>query len=126
MFKLEAFIKFISSYFSTLYLTGILLEQTIPVKLNPPPLPSLYAPLILPLDLLFLLCSEVVRNVEHLPDLLRTLAHDQVGHHLARRVHQPPYVQVVGCLHYFKEHLCLHLWESTLKGKFIFEKNYVK
>ena len=78
---------------------------------------SLYAPFIIPLNLFLLLWSEVIGNVEHLPDLLRALAHDQVSHHLAGCVHQPPDVQVVRCFHYIKEHHRLHLCGESLSNQ---------
>ncbi len=56
----------------------------------------LLAPLVLLPDLLLLRGSEVVLDVEGLPDLLRRLALDHVGHRLAGDVEEALDVKVVG------------------------------
>jgi hypothetical protein len=55
-------------------------------------------PLVLPPDVFLLLLSEVVRDVERLPDLLGRLALDHVGNGLAANVEKGLDVEVVGSL----------------------------
>lgn len=56
---------------------------------------TILGPLVLPADLLFLLGSEVIGDVECLADLVRGLALDHVGNRLASNVEQGLDVKVV-------------------------------
>lgn len=58
----------------------------------------LLGPLILASDLLLLLWSEVVLNVEGLADLLGRLALDHVGNSLAANIEKRLNVQIIGSL----------------------------
>ena len=62
------------------------------------PHPSVLAPGILSADLLLLLGSEVVLDVECATNLLGRLPLDHVGHSLARNVQQASHIKVVGRL----------------------------
>jgi hypothetical protein len=59
---------------------------------------SLFSPLVLTTDLVLLLGSEVVLDVEGLADLLGRLALDHVGDGLAAHVQQCLDIEVVGSL----------------------------
>jgi hypothetical protein len=59
---------------------------------------TILSPLVLAADLLLLLGSEVIGNVEGLSDLLRGLALDHVGDGLAANVKKRLDVKVVGGL----------------------------
>jgi hypothetical protein len=58
----------------------------------------LLSPLVLATDLIFLLGSEVVLNVEGFADLLGRLALDHVGDSLATNIEKSLYVEIVGGL----------------------------
>lgn len=59
---------------------------------------AVLGPLVLPTNLLLLLGSEVVGDVESLSDLLRGLALDHVGHGLASDIQEGLDVEIVGSL----------------------------
>lgn len=59
---------------------------------------SLFSPLVLATDLIFLLRSEVVPDIEGLADLLGGFAFDHVGDGLASNVEKSLDVEVVGGL----------------------------
>lgn len=59
---------------------------------------TILSPLILSADLLLLLGSEVVRNVESFADLFGRLALDHVGNSFTTDVKKRLDVEVVGCL----------------------------
>lgn len=58
----------------------------------------LEGPLILPTNLLFLLWSEIILDVERLSNFLWSLSFDHVGHSLACEIQQALDVQVVSSL----------------------------
>ena len=58
----------------------------------------LLGPLVLTTDLIFFFRGEVILNVESLPNLLRRLAFDHIGHSLAPNVKKRLDVEVVGGL----------------------------
>lgn len=70
---------------------------------------AVLGPLVLATDLLLLLWSEVVRNVEGLTDLLWRLALDHVGDGLAADVEERLDIKVVGGEDDFEEHLLVDL-----------------
>lgn len=71
----------------------------------------LLGPLVLATDLLFLLGSEVVLDVECLTDLLGRLALDHVGDSLAADIEEGLDVHVVGGQDDLEEHLLVYLHE---------------
>jgi hypothetical protein len=72
---------------------------------------AVLCPLVLAADLVLLLRSEVVLNVEGLTDLLRRLALDHVGDGLAADVEEGLDVHVVGGKDDLEEHLLINLHE---------------
>jgi len=72
---------------------------------------TILGPLVLAADLVLLLRSEVVLDVERLTDLLWRLALDHVGHGLATDVKQRLDVHVVGCEDDLEKHLLVDLHE---------------
>ena len=72
---------------------------------------TVLGPLVLAADLVLLLGSEVVLDVERLADLLRRLALDHVGDSLAADVEQSLDIHVVGGEDDLEEHLLVDLHE---------------
>ena len=64
---------------------------------------------VLLLDLLLLLRGEVVLDIERLPDLLRRLPLNHVGHRLAGDVQESLDVQVIGCQDQLEEGALVNL-----------------
>lgn len=60
---------------------------------------SVFSPLVLAANLLFLLRSEVVGDIKGFADLLGRLALDHVGYSLAADIQQRLDVEIVGCLY---------------------------
>jgi len=75
---------------------------------------AVLSPLVLAADLLLLLRSEVVLDVERLADLLGGLALDHVGDSLAADVKESLDVEVVGCENDLEEHLLVDLHEFLI------------
>lgn len=61
----------------------------------------LLSPLVLTADLIFLLRSEVILDIESFADLLRGLALDHVGHSLATNIQKRLDIKVVRSLLYW-------------------------
>jgi hypothetical protein len=72
---------------------------------------AVLGPLVLAADLVLLLGSEVVLNVERLANLLGGLALDHVGHSLAADIEESLDVHVVGGEDDLEEHLLVDLHE---------------
>ena len=72
---------------------------------------AVLGPLVLAADLVLLLRSEVVLDVESLTDLLRGLSLDHVGNSLAADVEEGLDIHVVGSEDDFEEHLLVDLHE---------------
>merc|ERR1719201_926876 len=77
----------------------------------------LLAPLVLLPHLLLLTWGEVILDVECLPDLLRGLALDHVGHSLAGDVKEPLDVKVVGSQDQLKEGSLVNLKKICVPGR---------
>lgn len=71
----------------------------------------LFSPLILPADLILLLRSEIVLNVECLADFFGGLALDHVGDGLAANIQQALDIEVVRGQDNLKQHLLIDLHE---------------
>lgn len=72
---------------------------------------AVLGPLILTANLLLFLRSEVVLDVERLPDLLGAFALNHVGDGFAPYVKQCLDIHVVGCEDYLEQHLLIDLHE---------------
>jgi len=70
---------------------------------------TILGPLVLPTDLVLLLGSEIVLNVEGLADLLGRLALDHVGNGLATDIEKWLDIKVVGGKNNLEEHLLVDL-----------------
>jgi hypothetical protein len=68
------------------------------LKLDTMTFSTVLSPLILPSNLIFLLWSEIVCDVECPANLLRGLSLDHVGYSLAANIQKRFNVQIVGCL----------------------------
>ena len=71
----------------------------------------LLSPFVLATDLILLLRSEIVLNVESLADLLWRLALDHIGDSLAPNVEKSLDIKIVGSKDDFKKHLLINLHE---------------
>ena len=90
------------------------------LTVNSPNNCSLEGPLVLPPHFLLLLWGEIVLDVERLPDFLRRLALDHVGHRHASEVQQGLDVEVVGSKDELEQRGLVHIGEFGVEHLDVF------